>query len=72
MAFLLDKSKHEAPCPRCGFYNGFSLKQVRLNDVIICRGCNGNIQLVDYMNLCRNTVHRVEALIHEFGQSFSR
>jgi hypothetical protein len=51
--FNLDKVELEAECPRCGFFNPFFIKQARLRDVIICRGCKANIQLEDHMNTVR-------------------
>ena len=47
------------PCPRCGFYNPIFLKQARLRDVVICRGCKTNIQLDDQMNECRNALRAI-------------
>jgi len=41
----LDKQSFDFPCPRCGFFNEAYLGQVKLRDVIICRGCKTNIQL---------------------------
>lgn len=51
--FTIDNFVLDFPCPRCGFFNPFSLKQARLRDVIICRGCKVNIHLDDQMNECR-------------------
>lgn len=45
----LDPISVDLVCPRCNFYNPATIKQIRLNDVIICRGCKANIQLVDQM-----------------------
>jgi hypothetical protein len=46
----LDKIEVEVDCPRCGFANPIWLKQARVRDVVICRGCKANIQLDDSMN----------------------
>jgi hypothetical protein len=43
----------EIDCPKCGFYNPIYIKQARLRDVIICRGCKRNIQLEDHLNQVR-------------------
>lgn len=45
----LDPIMLDLTCPTCDFYNPATIRQIRLNDVIICRGCKANIQLVDYM-----------------------
>jgi predicted RNA-binding Zn-ribbon protein involved in translation (DUF1610 family) len=46
----LDAFEIEVPCPECGFYTRVLLKQVRVRDVVVCRGCKANIQLEDHMN----------------------
>lgn len=46
----IDKFEVEVDCPRCGFANPIWLRQARLRDVVICRGCKANIQLDDSMN----------------------
>jgi hypothetical protein len=44
----LDSYLVEIKCPKCGFYNNAFIKQFRVEDVIICRGCKSNIQLIDH------------------------
>ena len=46
----IGKYKMSIKCSKCDFNNSILLKQVKLKDVIICRGCKKNIQLSDYMN----------------------
>lgn len=72
MACLLDHADLEAPCPRCGFYNRFSFRQARLQDVIICRGCKCNIRLEDHMSQCRQAARKVEESVRELSRLFSR
>jgi hypothetical protein len=55
-----DKFEVEIECPRCSFLNPVSLKQARLRDVVICRGCKANMQLDDGMNTVRNARHNVQ------------
>ena len=45
----LDPIKVKLECLECQFFNVASLRQIRLNDVVICRGCKSNLQLVDYL-----------------------
>lgn len=52
----LDKNTIEATCQICGFWNSFTVKEARLDSVIICRGCKANVQLRDHMG----TVKRAE------------
>lgn len=44
---MIDIDKWTIPfeCPRCGFDNDVFLKQMRLGDIVICRGCKINIHL---------------------------
>ena len=52
---MIDIGDHEIDiqCPRCDFHNSIFIKQARLRDVVICRGCKNNIQLDDHMNQVR-------------------
>ena len=58
--FDLDKETIEEECPHCRFYNSFTLKQVRLRDAVICRGCKAKVQLDDHLNTCRKAVRQVQ------------
>lgn len=66
---LIDNAPISVECPICDFENPFTLKQARLRDVIICRGCKANIQLDDQMNECRKAVRQVERAINELQES---
>ncbi len=48
--FNLDKYRVDITCPKCKFLNKVSLKQVRISDVVICRGCKTNIKLEDHQH----------------------
>lgn len=65
----LDHLEVEFKCPRCNFYNKILIKQARLRDVIICRGCKSNIQLDDQMNEVRKTVRQFKKLIENLEKS---
>ena len=45
----LDKIEGQSACPKCGFFNPIWLKQVRLRDAVICRGCKTTVHLEDTM-----------------------
>jgi len=66
---LIDNVPVSTPCPLCGFENDFTIKQARLRDVIICRGCKANIQLDDQMNECRKAARNVDRAIQDFQDS---
>jgi hypothetical protein len=62
----MDNVPIEAICPVCDFFNEVNLKQVRLRDVVICRGCKASIQLEDYMNECRKAERVVKETFMEW------
>lgn len=73
---MIDLDKHELDiqCPKCSFYNPVWLKQARLRDTVICRGCKSNIHLDDQMNETRKvvkSVNRALAELEETLKSFS-
>lgn len=68
--FSLDRLSIDVPCPRCGFYNDIFLKQVKVRDVVICRGCKSNIQLDDYLNEYRKESRRVREAIKNLTKNF--
>ena len=67
---LIDNTPVSAACPICEFHNTFTIKQARLRDMIICRGCKANIQLDDEMNECRKVTRQIERAITELEDSF--
>lgn len=63
--FDLDRIEFEVECPRCQFATKIFLREARLRDVLICRGCKANIQLNDNMNECRKARREVAAAMSE-------
>lgn len=68
--FSLDRLSIDVPCPRCGFYNYVFLGQVKLRDVIICRGCKINLQLDDYMNEYRKAEMQIRSAVEGLSKTF--
>lgn len=71
----LDPVTLDATCPRCGFLNDFTIKQVRLRDVVICRGCHSNVKLDDQLNTvrrARGNLKRVTGDLDDALKSVSR
>lgn len=66
---FIDNAEVSAPCPRCEFENPFTLKQARLRDIIICRGCKANVHLDDQMNECKKAVRNIERALNELTDS---
>lgn len=65
----LDNHNIEFQCPSCKFYNNIQLKQVRLRDVIICRGCKSNIRLDDLMNETKKAIRSIRRAMNEFEET---
>jgi hypothetical protein len=62
----IDSFELEIECPGCGFANPIWIKQARLNDVVICRGCKANIQLDDEMHTVRKAVQAIGDLLRKW------
>lgn len=61
----IDLIEVDIDCPKCKFNNQIYLKNIRLKDVIICRGCKRNIQLNDHMNTFRKAKKEIEKQFNE-------
>ena len=68
----LDNANIEFPCQKCGFYNKIRLKQARLRDVIICRGCKRNIILDDHMNEIRKARMEINNMLTSMINLFNK
>ncbi len=66
---LIDNAPVSVACPVCEFHNTFTIKQARLREMIICRGCKANIQIDDDMNECRKVTRQIERAMAEFEDS---
>ena len=70
--FDLDKVKIDINCPKCDFMNSITFNQVRVRDVIICRGCKANIQLEDHMNTVKKSVREIRRALRELEEQMSK
>ena len=68
----IDSAELEIECPKCDFYNPIWVKQARLKDMIICRGCKVNIQLNDSMNEVRKARRSVLKAVKDLKQEFEK
>ena len=66
----IDQHEIDFQCPNCNFYNTIQIKQARLRDVIICRGCKSNIRLDDQMNETRKAVRSIRRAMNAFEETF--
>lgn len=66
-----DKHEIEIQCPECSFYNPIWLKQARLRDTIICRGCKSNIHLDDQMNETRKAIRSIRRAMNELEETLN-
>lgn len=70
--FDIDSMEVEIQCPLCSFYNPIWIKQARLRDTIICRGCKANIMLDDNMNTVRKARNIALKEIRKFISELNR
>lgn len=70
--FSLDSQSIDFACPMCGFYNEVTIGQVRLRDAVICRGCNGTLNLDDHMNETKKAVRSINQAMRELEKSISK
>lgn len=70
--FALEKHTFEIACPKCGFYNPLTLKQVQLRDAVICRGCKLTIRLEDHMNETRKAIRSIRKAFRELEDQFRK
>lgn len=68
----IDTLSADIQCPSCHFSNTVTLKQIRLRDVVICRGCKANIRLEDHLNTARKTVRSVQRAMRELEEQLKR
>lgn len=71
MMINLDSYTLEFECPKCDFYNPVTIKQVRLRDAVICRGCKITINLEDHMNETKKAVRTINKAFKELEKQFS-
>jgi peptide subunit release factor 1 (eRF1) len=69
--FDLDGIRFDIHCPKCDFLNPVTFKQVRIKDMIICRGCKANIQLEDQMSTVRKSVRDIRQAMREIDEQLS-
>ncbi len=68
----IDGVEVHVDCPRCRFANPVWLKQIRLRDVVICRGCKCNLQLEDQMNTFRKARETLNRQMQELKRTIER
>ena len=68
----IDSFEIEIACHRCDFYNPIWMKQARLRDTIICRGCKRNIHLDDNMNTVRKARRRILEQFNEMKKHIEK
>jgi hypothetical protein len=67
----IGREEIEIQCPGCHFYNPIFIRQARLRDVIICRGCKRNIRLNDHMNEVRKAERQLKTASENLEDAFS-
>ena len=67
----IGRKEIEIWCPKCHFYNPILIRQARLRDVVICRGCKRNIRLNDHMNEVRKAERELNKAFKSLEDTFS-
>ena len=67
--FDIDGLSADLECPSCRFSNRFTIKQARIRDVLICRGCHVNVRLDDDGNTVRRTHSRVRRALVDLEET---
>ena len=68
----IDYHPIEVTCPQCEFITSVTIKQIRLRDVVICRGCKRNLQLEDHLNSVRVAERSISRALQNLSDTFSR
>lgn len=68
----LGKRKIGFQCPSCGFSNKATIKQVRIDDLIICRGCKRNIRMVDHFDTTKKALRSFNRAIRKFEEQIKK
>jgi hypothetical protein len=58
------KQNIEFECPECNFKNKATLRQITIQDTIICRGCKSNINLNDHFGSAKKAINKINMLIN--------
>lgn len=67
-----DKASVEIACPNCGFYLDVTVREIRLQDVLICRGCKTNIRLQDHMGTMAVAHRELQSSLDSLAATLSR
>lgn len=65
-----DKNEIEVCCPTCDFYSNVTLKQIRLRDTVICRGCKATLNFNDYMDTLKKAIRKLNKVIDGLSKTF--
>jgi hypothetical protein len=68
----LDRVSIDIPCPGCGFFERATIRQIRLQDIIICGGCKANIHLRDQMAEVGKARRRIARQLNELASILAK
>lgn len=69
LEFSIDPIEIEVVCPVCNFVVPVTLRQARVRDLVICRGCKGNIQLEDHMNQVKKAERDIRRAMGDLSET---
>lgn len=68
----LDRRSIEVQCEHCHLSTPAFLREVRLGNVIICRGCKTNIRLVDHLGSYQRARRKLDDVLRGMMAAFAR
>jgi hypothetical protein len=70
--FNLDETEIDLTCPNCSFSNKVKIKQIKLEETIICSGCHLNIKLQDKDGSTNRVVKSVNKSLKELNDTIDK
>ena len=70
--FNLDNEKITMKCPSCKFANRVFVRQVRLEETVICGGCKASINLIDDKKSFQKSQKEVNEAMEKLKKSLGK
>jgi len=68
----LDNVCFEIECETCKFSNSVTVRDLKSERVIICRGCLANIRLIDHERNSEKTERQLNSVLRELDKAFNK
>lgn len=63
-----NKMTVDIKCPQCKFSHSLSLGDIRFQRYLVCRGCKGNIKLVDHNHSMDRGLRKIKKTLEHLGR----